>query len=149
MFPGGAADPGDDGLVATALREAVEEIGLDPRTVNILGTLPALALPDSGFLLTPVLAWSHRPEFNTSPNLAEVSALATQALHLPAYPGPTLPPRPSPSDEPTARDPQPPPPAIGMVTRAILDLVTGMVARAVVPATTDAFRLATLQPHER
>lgn len=149
VFPGGAADPGDDGLVATALREAVEETGLDPRTLNILGTLPALALPDSGFLLTPVLAWSHRPEFNTSPNLAEVSGLATQALHLPAYPGPTLPPRPSPSDEPTARDPQPPPPAIGMVTRAILDLVTGMVARAVVPATTDAFRLATLQPHER
>ena len=137
VFPGGAADPGDDGLVATALREAVEEIGLDPRTVNILGTLPALALPDSGFLLTPVLAWSPRPVFITSPNLAEVSALATQALHLPAYPCPPTPPRPSPSDEPTARDPQPPAPVIGTVTRVIIDLVTGMLTRAVVPATTD------------
>lgn len=137
VFPGGAADRGDDGLVATALREAVEEIGLDARTVNILGTLPALALPDSGFLLTPVLAWSPRPGFITSPNLAEVSALATQALHLPAFPCPPLPRRPSPSDEPTASDLQPPAPVIGTVTRVILDLVTGMLARTVVPATTE------------
>ena len=33
-FPGGAVDPGDDGAVAAALREAVEETGLDPAGVR-------------------------------------------------------------------------------------------------------------------
>ncbi len=56
-FPGGAVDPGDDGPVAAALREAQEEVGLDPSTVEVLGTLPDLWLPPSGFVVTPVVAW--------------------------------------------------------------------------------------------
>ncbi|HET8970488.1 MAG TPA: CoA pyrophosphatase, partial [Candidatus Nanopelagicales bacterium] len=60
-FPGGAADPGDDGPVGTALREAVEETGLDPAGVQPFATLPALYLPPSGFVVTPVLAWWSRP----------------------------------------------------------------------------------------
>jgi 8-oxo-dGTP pyrophosphatase MutT (NUDIX family) len=60
-FPGGALDPGDDGPVAAALREAVEETGLDPAGVDVVTTLPALYLPPSGFVVTPVLAWWRAP----------------------------------------------------------------------------------------
>jgi 8-oxo-dGTP pyrophosphatase MutT (NUDIX family) len=56
-FPGGAVDPDDDGVVGAALREAAEETGLDPAGVEVFGTLPALFLPVSDFVVTPVLAW--------------------------------------------------------------------------------------------
>jgi 8-oxo-dGTP pyrophosphatase MutT (NUDIX family) len=61
-FPGGAADPQDHGdPVATALREANEEVGLDPGTASVLTLLPPLYLPVSSFVVTPVLAWWHAP----------------------------------------------------------------------------------------
>lgn len=60
-FPGGAADPGDAGPAQTALREAREETGLDPAGVTVLATLPALYLPPSGFVVTPVLGWWRDP----------------------------------------------------------------------------------------
>jgi 8-oxo-dGTP pyrophosphatase MutT (NUDIX family) len=60
-FPGGAADPGDADVAATALREAQEEVGLDPASVDVLAALPQLWIPVSGFLVTPVLAWWHKP----------------------------------------------------------------------------------------
>jgi 8-oxo-dGTP pyrophosphatase MutT (NUDIX family) len=56
-FPGGGVEASDSDITATALREAVEETGLDPSGVDILGTLPELALPRSNNLVTPVLAW--------------------------------------------------------------------------------------------
>ncbi len=55
-FPGGAQDPGDDGPAGTALREAREEVGLDPQGVEVLGSLPTLWLSFSNFAVTPVLA---------------------------------------------------------------------------------------------
>ena len=59
-FPGGAVDDVDDGPVATALREAQEETGLDPAGVRVVRVLPELWLPPSGFAVTPVLGyWSH------------------------------------------------------------------------------------------
>lgn len=73
VFPGGAADPTDRGPVDTALREAHEEIGLDAASVKIIGTLPSFALAASGFLVTPVLAWSHQPRFVHPANPAEVT----------------------------------------------------------------------------
>lgn len=56
-FPGGSQDPEDADKVATALREAQEETGLDPTGVDILGELPELWLPPSNFAVTTVLGW--------------------------------------------------------------------------------------------
>jgi 8-oxo-dGTP pyrophosphatase MutT (NUDIX family) len=60
-FPGGAVDDTDADVVAAALREAQEETGLDPIGVEVLGTLPQLWLPPSGFVVTPVVAWWRAP----------------------------------------------------------------------------------------
>lgn len=75
VFPGGAAEIDDRGPANTALREAREEIGLDPRSVDVIGTLPAMALPESGFLVTPVLAWSPGLQFLHGPNPGEVAGV--------------------------------------------------------------------------
>jgi 8-oxo-dGTP pyrophosphatase MutT (NUDIX family) len=79
-FPGGRTEPPDHGPVDTALREAAEEVGLDPRTIDVLGVLPSFALPDSGFLVTPVLAWSSQPVTTGPTNLAEVTAIRQAPL---------------------------------------------------------------------
>ena len=60
-FPGGAIDPHDTGPVFAALREAQEEVGLDPAGVEVVAELPALYLPPSNFVVTPVLAWWAQP----------------------------------------------------------------------------------------
>ena len=60
-FPGGAADPGDVDLAATALREANEETGVDPTGIDILGQLPPAHVDVSGFDVTGVVGWWARP----------------------------------------------------------------------------------------
>lgn len=53
-FPGGKQDPGDADAIAAALREAREEIGLEPANVEVLGCLPAHETV-TAFHVTPVI----------------------------------------------------------------------------------------------
>lgn len=75
-FPGGAVDPGDDHLTATALREASEEIGLAPDGVDVLGELAPIALNVSNFVVNPVLAWWRVPSSVSALDPREVERVA-------------------------------------------------------------------------
>jgi 8-oxo-dGTP pyrophosphatase MutT (NUDIX family) len=79
-FPGGGAEPGDDGPVATALREAVEETGLDPSGVVPVSLLPTLHVPVSGYVVTPVLAHWARPSRVWAVDPAESAAVRRVAI---------------------------------------------------------------------
>ena len=74
-FPGGRVEEGDSSLSQTALREAKEEIGLNPDSVEILGELPQLWIPPSNFKVTPVLGWWHTPHEITKIDVNEVQAV--------------------------------------------------------------------------
>jgi 8-oxo-dGTP pyrophosphatase MutT (NUDIX family) len=74
-FPGGATDPEDASSTATALREAAEEVGLKPDTVDVITELPALYLPPSGFVVTPVLGYWREPHEVGVVDRAEVAAV--------------------------------------------------------------------------
>ena len=69
-FPGGAVEPGDADVVAAAVREAVEEIGLLPALVAPLGVLPPLCTI-TGFRVVPVVA-TIAPDYVADPDPAEV-----------------------------------------------------------------------------
>ena len=53
-FPGGRIDPGDDNPTAAALREAQEEIALDPARVEIIGRMDDY-ITGTGYIITPVI----------------------------------------------------------------------------------------------
>jgi len=74
-FPGGALDSGDAGPVAAALRETVEETGLDPAGVEVFGCLPDLFIPVSNYRVAPVLAWWREPSPVHAVDSAEVAAV--------------------------------------------------------------------------
>src|SRR3954462_302014 len=66
-LPGGATDPGET-LVQAALREASEEIGVDPASVRVLGELTPVHVLVSGFTLHPIVGIAdRRPDFVAAP----------------------------------------------------------------------------------
>ncbi len=70
-FPGGRIERDDAGPVEAALREAEEEVGLDPRHVSVAGCLERL-LTVTGFLITPVVGFVE-PRFEPVPDRTEVA----------------------------------------------------------------------------
>lgn len=72
-FPGGRIDPDDADARAAALREAEEEIGLDPAQVTVLGMLPD-HVTGTGYRITPVLA-TIPPGLTLRPAPDEVAAI--------------------------------------------------------------------------
>ena len=70
-FADGKADATDADAAATALREAQEEVGLDPRFVQVLGNLPNYTT-GTAFIITPVVALV-QPDFVVTPNVHEVA----------------------------------------------------------------------------
>jgi 8-oxo-dGTP pyrophosphatase MutT (NUDIX family) len=80
-FPGGRIDPGDDGPIAAALREAEEEIGLDRAMVEIVGVDDPY-VTGTGFEVTPVIGLIPS-DLPLSPHPGEVEALFEAPLeHL-------------------------------------------------------------------
>jgi 8-oxo-dGTP pyrophosphatase MutT (NUDIX family) len=74
VFPGGMIDPEDDGPVATALREAWEEVGLPPDRVEVLGGLDPVSTRSARMLIAPVVARIDRPA-ELRPEPGEVDAI--------------------------------------------------------------------------
>lgn len=85
-FPGGGAETDDADAVATALREAQEETGLDPDGVVPLALLPELFIPPSGFVVTPVLAEWERPTAVHAVDAGETAAVVRVPLSVLADP---------------------------------------------------------------
>jgi 8-oxo-dGTP pyrophosphatase MutT (NUDIX family) len=88
-FPGGKVERDDTDIEGTALREATEEIGLDPAAarVELLGRLDTLRIPVSRFSLTPIVALARRRPV-LRPSESEVARIieAPLAAFLPGAP---------------------------------------------------------------
>jgi len=73
-LPGGKHEEDDESLVYTALREAKEEIGINPSQVQIIGLLTEMYIPPSHYLVTPVVGYqASKPMF--TPDSKEVARI--------------------------------------------------------------------------
>lgn len=85
-FPGGRWEAQDKDFRETALREANEEVGLQPGAVEVLGAMTPLYIPVSYFMVHPFVAWSDaRPEYRPSADeVSEIIELPVDYLLDPA-----------------------------------------------------------------
>ncbi len=83
-FPGGRLETGES-LEQAALREAQEELGIDPDSIRILGTLTPLYIPPSNYCIYPVVALTETsPDFLPSPlEVAEILEIPIDHLFDP------------------------------------------------------------------
>jgi 8-oxo-dGTP pyrophosphatase MutT (NUDIX family) len=82
-FPGGRQDPDDPDLAATALREAEEEIALDPAAVSVAGALTPVSTFVTGYRVHPFVGTVADPlELGLEPNPTEVETVLTFSLAL-------------------------------------------------------------------
>jgi 8-oxo-dGTP pyrophosphatase MutT (NUDIX family) len=82
-FPGGRQDDGDADLAATALREAQEEIALDPAAVELAGALPPTSTFVTNYRVQPFVGRVADPvELGLQPNPSEVETVLTFSLEL-------------------------------------------------------------------
>lgn len=71
-LPGGRFEDSDKDLLGTAIREATEEIGLDPRIPVIIGKLSDLYIPPSNYLVTPFVGYCYQtPSYHPDPSEVE------------------------------------------------------------------------------
>src|SRR5581483_11729838 len=73
-LPGGGEEVDDQSLLATALREAREEVSVESSDLRILGRLPAVQVRVSGFIVAPFVAWTPQPPL-LRPNESEVERI--------------------------------------------------------------------------
>lgn len=80
-FPGGRHEQADSSMTETALREAEEEVGVDPTKVEIIGSLSELYIPVSNFHVFPKVAFAtDQPQFVPQPS--EVESILEVPFHL-------------------------------------------------------------------
>ena len=77
-FPGGAEEAGET-PEETAIRETWEELGIDPGSIRVLGQLPSINIPASGFDVVTIVGWWREPGLLTI-NPGEVASAALVPL---------------------------------------------------------------------
>jgi len=80
-FPGGGVDKTDSSPIMAALREAQEEIGLDPARVEVLGVLQPVFTVVSNYLVIPVVAFLPRGLGTLQLQASEVTEIILAPLH--------------------------------------------------------------------